>query len=166
MRREGSRLGRIPAAAPLCLLLCVATIGAACVGETSEARAPFEARLEVEAPDGARRTRFAAGEPLVLALLVRNRSGAPRTLELPSAQIYDFALLADGREVWRWSGGRMFAQALSELRFEPGEVKVWRETYDPAAGAARLAPGRYRARGSLRAVGSLELIAESELVVE
>jgi hypothetical protein len=100
----------------------------------------------------------------VLALRVRNASEAARSLELPSAQLYDFAVFADGRELWRWSRGRRFAQMLTELRFEAGEEKVWRETLGPTAGA--LSPGRYRADASLRALGGFELRAAREFVVE
>jgi hypothetical protein len=133
----------------------------------SEAAPPFEARLELEAADSAARTTFAVGQPVVLVLRVRNTSEAARTLELPSAQPYDFAVFAEGGEVWRWSRGRMFAQMLTELRFEPGEEKVWREKLGPSAGAATpLSPGRYRAEGSLRALGGFELRAVREFAVE
>ena len=143
--------------------LCCA--GAAAAGGPGGATAPpCEARLELEAADGAARARFAAGEPVVLVLRVRNPSELAASLELPSAKLYDFALFAADREVWRWSQGRAFAQMLTELHFEPGEEKVWREKLDPAA--AKLLPGRYRAEGSVPALGGVELRAARELVVE
>ena len=147
----------------------MAALGSGGPGEAgaSEAAPRFEARLELEAADGAARTTFAVGQPVVLALRVRNTSEAARSLELPSAQLYDFAVFADGREVWRWSRGRMFAQMLTQLRFEPGEEKVWRETLGPTAGAdTPLSPGRYRAEGSFRALGGFEVRAVREFAVE
>lgn len=146
----------------MCLLAGTA-LGADGPGEAGAAP-PFEARLELEAAKGAARTTFAVGEPVVLALRVRNTSATPRSLELPSAQLYDFAVFAAGREVWRWSRGRRFAQRLTELRFAPGEEKVWRESVGPTA--APLSPGRYRAEGSLRALEGFEVRAARELVVE
>ena len=128
---------------------------------------PFEARLELESADGAARSGFAVGLPIVLALHVRNASDAARSLELPSSQLYDFAIFAGDRELWRWSRGRMFAQMLTELRFEPGEEKVWRESFAPPEGAAApLPPGRYRAEGGFRALGGLEVRAARDFAVE
>lgn len=157
------------ALALVCLLWGMAALGSGGSQEAGarEDAADFEARLELTTADAAARTTFRVGQPVVLVLRVRNTSEAARSLELPSTQPCDFAVFADGREVWRWSRGRMFAQMLTELRFEPGEEKVWRETLDPSAGlSAPLSAGRYRAEGSLRALGGFELRAAREFTVE
>jgi hypothetical protein len=79
-----------------------------------------------------------------LTLEVRNVSGEPRDFVLPSAQVFEFvAFEAKGPEVWRWSEGMVFAQALQPLSLEPGEGRVFKAAL-PAAG---LSPGRYLIQG-------------------
>ena len=104
-----------------------------------------EVRLAVEREDGAEARAFAPGEPLVLVLTLRNAGAAPWRRSLPTAQTHDFAVVApDGRELWRWSAGRMFAQMLGELVLAPGEVQSFRARWSPEPAPA---PGSYRARG-------------------
>ena len=106
------------------------------------------------------------GQPVVLALRVRNTSEAARSLELPSAQLYDFAVFADDRERWRWSGGRMFAQMLADSASSRARRRSARALGPTAGAAAPLSPGRYRAEGSLRALGGIEVRAAREFAVE
>ncbi|MBO8141412.1 MAG: hypothetical protein H0Z37_04425 [Firmicutes bacterium] len=47
----------------------------------------------------------------------------------PDGQTYDFIIMQDGREIWRWSRRRAFHQAVQQRSFRPGEmllfVEVW-----------------------------------------
>jgi hypothetical protein len=138
------------------LLVCGAgllALAAPCGGgtERSAAAAGLELRLEILDADGLAAQSFAAGAPVGLVLEVRNAGGEPRRLEFPTARTHDFAVSdAGGRELWRWSAGRLFAQALAEIELAPGELRRFATAWDgrDAAGAPA-APGRYRAVASL-----------------
>lgn len=66
--------------------------------------------------------RFGAGEIIPVQLRLTNTSSAAVTLHFANAQKYDISVTeAEGREVWRWSAGKMFAQATEELTLKPGE---------------------------------------------
>ncbi len=127
-------------------------------GASPAAATPFELELRAERPSGGSAAALRAGEPVALVLRVRNASGAAQQIPLPSARSYDFAITGpDGSELWRHSRGRMYAQMLTELVFEPGEQKEFRATWDPAASpGARVAPGSYRVRGWLEGATAAE----------
>jgi hypothetical protein len=83
-----------------------------------------------------------------LILHATNPTPGPLTLDFNTAQRYDFAILdTGGREVWRWSAERMFAQATGSERLEPGATVEYRGVW------ATPKPGRYVARGSVVATG-------------
>lgn len=80
-----------------------------------------------------------------LVLSATNTSGSRMELDFPSGQLYDFAVLDSmGREVWRWSTGRMFTQALQNRFLAPGETLSFAERWD-----ARTPAGRYTAVATL-----------------
>ena len=99
--------------------------------------------LELQRQEGRAADAFERGETVVLVVAVRNPTDAPQRLSLTTAQTHDFTISTrDGREVWRWSAGRRFAQMLTEIALSPGEEKSFRGTWSPDSA---LAPGRYRA---------------------
>lgn len=57
------------------------------------------------------------------ALQVKNVGRKHVELKFPNGQAYDFAVLDDsGREVWRWSAGRMFTQGVQNRLLGSGEA--------------------------------------------
>ena len=97
------------------------------------------------------------GPPIVVAFDVKVRDGiefdfrvtnnAPRKLELlfPSGQTHELVVVDSlGREVWRWSEGRMFTQATQNRLLESTATLDWQ-----AAWRAKVPPGRYVAIASL-----------------
>lgn len=84
----------------------------------------FEGDLDVTADDG-----------IEFTLTVTNIDSESRRLEFRSGQIADFAVFDGDEEVWRWSDGRMFTQALQAETLEPGESLVQTGTWsNPASG--------------------------------
>lgn len=68
---------------------------------------------------------YAEGEPIALTLQVANQSPQPVTLQFRTAQRYDFVVQEpQGREVWRWPAGRMFAQVLGEETLPSGRDQL------------------------------------------
>jgi hypothetical protein len=59
------------------------------------------------------------------SLQVTNTSAGPVHLTFPSSQLFDFVVFQHGREVWRWSADRMFAQAIHEVTLAPGETRAF-----------------------------------------
>ncbi len=96
------------------------------------------------------RTVYARGEPVELTLSVTNPGPTPITLTAPSSQRYDFTVLKDGTEVWRWSAGRMFLTVLTDLTIPPGETRAFTETWDQRDQSGRpVSPGEYVVVGVL-----------------
>jgi hypothetical protein len=72
------------------------------------------------------------------AISVRN--GTPRSIELsfPDGLTHDFVVLDSvGREVWRWSDGRMFTQSMQNRLLGARDSVVYDEKW------SRPAPGNY-----------------------
>lgn len=102
----------------------------------TDPKSKVAAQLYVRASDSA--VRF--------ALHVVNNGKKRIELTFPSGQTYDFAVLDTlGREVWRWSNGRMFTQALRNTLLAGGETMDLEETM----AASALSPGKYVARATL-----------------
>lgn len=76
---------------------------------------------------------------------VTNTGGDPVELRFRSGKVADVAVYEEGVEVWRWSRGRTFAQALRTERLAPGESATYERVWE------RPRPGRYVAEASLGA---------------
>jgi hypothetical protein len=97
-----------------------------------------------EAPE---RARAVTGPSIVTALDVRQRghqlaftfsvtNNAKKKLELvfPNGQTHDLVVLdAAGEEVWRWSNGRMFTQALQNRILGGGDTLTYEMIWTPTA---------------------------------
>lgn len=101
------------------------------------AKSPIVAALDVKSEPAAIR----------FALQVVNRGKKSIELTFPSGQTYDFVILDSlGREVWRWSRGRLFTQALQNKLLSRGESLDMTETWS----APTLRPGTYTAVAVLK----------------
>ena len=89
---------------------------------------------------------YRVGEPIPVVLEIFTRAEVPIRFDFPNAQRFDF-IVEDikGREVWRWSWGRMFAAVLGQQSLGSSNA---RPTYHGDINAS-LSPGRYRIRGVL-----------------
>ncbi len=86
---------------------------------------------------------YAPGEPVQIAFEVANHGAAPVTLRFSSAQRFDMAIADEaGRDVWRWSAGRMFAAVLGEEVLHSDSPRLAYE----AIFSGVLDPGAYRIR--------------------
>jgi intracellular proteinase inhibitor BsuPI len=78
------------------------------------------------------------------ALGVKNIGKKHVELTFRSGQSYDFVVVDSiGREVWRWSAGRMFTQGVQNKQLSSGDSMHAREIW------AAPAPGRYTAIATL-----------------
>lgn len=89
---------------------------------------------------------------------VTNTGDEARELRFRSGQAAEFVVLDDGREVWRWSDGRLFTQALWSESLALGEAVTYEATWaDPA-------PGEYVAEATLEADGADAAVRKSFVV--
>jgi len=144
---------RLACGATLLLLALAASAGG---GPEPGVGPALELRLEVRSAAGREAGRFAAGEPMDFVLVIRNAGESPLPLEFATARTHDFAVLdPEGREVWRWSRGRLFAQALASIELAPGETRRFAASWeqrDASGGLVR--PGHYRVLGTLACLPS------------
>ena len=108
--------------------------------------APLHLALTADRPS------YAPGQPVALTLAVENAGAAPVAVTAPTAQRYDFAVLRDGREIWRWSADRAFPAQVTEWTIGPGERREFSETWRPASAQP---PGDYTAVATLAGGQSL-----------
>ena len=122
--------------APLC---CIAAVAFACgprpssvlsasttadvpappAPKTAAAREPLASSLSVRVQDG-----------VALALRVTNSSDKQLEINFPGGQTYEFRVVdAGGRELWRWSEGRMFTQSLQNRLLGAGETLTFEEQW-------------------------------------
>jgi hypothetical protein len=84
------------------------------------------------------------GDGVEFSFSVVNAGDRPVERTFRDACRADFAVYRDGREVWRYSDGRAFAQTVSTAEFQPGEAATFEATWpDPD-------PGEYTAEAALR----------------
>ena len=96
------------------------------------------------------RTIYRVGQRVVLTLTVTNTGERPLRLMFPSAQVYDFVVRQDGREVWRWSRDKMFAMVLTEVLLLPGTSQSYSQPWDQVDTDGKpVLPGAYEVVGLL-----------------
>jgi hypothetical protein len=86
------------------------------------------------------------------AFHVTNNAARRVELVFPSGQTHDVVVMDSlGREVWRWSEGRMFTQAIQNRVLEANETLTYQAAWTPAG-----AHGKYVAVASLNGDQALE----------
>ena len=86
----------------------------------------------------------AAGDEVKFSFHVTNSSAKRVELRFPNGKTHDVAVLdAQGREVWRWSRGRMFTQAMQNKVLAASDTLTFTESWRPEQ------PGVYTAVASL-----------------
>lgn len=147
---------RCLAAGILCLALGAGAPSCRGAEPQDPADSPVAATLHLESGAGEDLGAFRLGEPVILRLAVTNRSTEPVRLQCSSARIHDARVIgADGRELWRWSQGQLYAQVLSEVTLQVGETREFRVRWDQTTSAGSAAPpGRYQAEAWIPALGA------------
>jgi hypothetical protein len=84
------------------------------------------------------------GDDVKFTFHVTNTSAKRVELRFASGQTHDLTVLdAQGREVWRWSRGRMFTQSMQNKVLGTSDTLTFTETWRPEH------PGQYTAVASL-----------------
>ncbi len=112
-----------------------ADVPAASAGATVDTTEGIAASLDVR-----------TGPEVEFALRVTNATDKRMELTFPSGQTHDVVVLdAAGREVWRWSEGRMFTQAVQTKLLASDETTAYVERWTPQGRA-----GSYTVIATLR----------------
>ena len=107
----------------------------------TRARRPPPPLRRTGAPALATTLELSVSSTVDLRLHVTN--GTPKKIELtfPNGQTHDFYILdASGREVWRWSRGRMFTQSVQNKLIDAGGTVSYSDSWN-----GPLPPGTYTA---------------------
>lgn len=73
------------------------------------------------------------------SLTVSNTGESEETLSFRDGKRADFAVYDEEEEIWRWSDGRMFTQALAEDTIRPGNALNYEGDWeDPPEGSYRV----------------------------
>lgn len=86
-------------------------------------------------------------DSIQLYLRVTNSSTEPVEITFPTGQSFDFVVMQEGEEAWRWSADKMFTQAFRTETLGAGETEVYRATWTPPPNAE----GAFTVRGVLAA---------------
>jgi len=87
-----------------------------------------------------------AGSPVTWTLEVRNAGQEPVTLTFGSGQRGEVVLAQGAAERYRWSNGKAFAQALSEVSVAPGQI----QSVELKDDTLEVEPGQYDLVASLK----------------
>jgi hypothetical protein len=145
-------------------LLIAAGLMAACLGASSSSCSfggngdgsgigpSFVTTLAIRNSAGTPTATFDPGEPIELLLSVRNRLSTPAIVQFPTSRQSDFVVVsrASGNVIWKWSDGKSFTLAQTELEFAANETKTFSVTWNQTDSSGQQVPsGEYEARGVL-----------------
>jgi hypothetical protein len=122
-------------------LLCAGAVAFACGPRPHESEASpgpagrgSSASASAVGPDIASSLSLSVSEDVEFRLHVTNRSPKKLELTFPDGQTHDFYVLdTTGREVWRWSEGKLFTQSLQKKLLDAGSTVSYSEEWDATA---------------------------------
>lgn len=101
-------------------------------------------------------------------MTLKNNTDEEKNFEFRSGQKYDIIVQdKNGAEVYKYSRGRMFTQAIQYVNLLPGESQTWQETWDLKSDGEKVKPGEYNVIVVLtgKAEGVKTLQAKEKLTV-
>lgn len=89
-------------------------------------------------------------EEVKFELTIKNNQELPLYFEFPSSQYYEITVTdASGHEVYRYSKGRFFLQALQTITIEHGQTYRKVENWDYKVNGKRVPAGKYTVTAAL-----------------
>jgi hypothetical protein len=93
---------------------------------------------------------IADNEKVKFELLIKNNEESPLHFEFPSSQFYEITVSdQSGQEVYRYSKGRFFLQALQTTKIEPHQTYRKVENWDYKVSGKRVPAGQYTVTATL-----------------
>ena len=117
----------------------------------------FPFSLKGEANNGEDNHRFqfsiipiAGNDSVQFEILIKNEGDEPLSLEFPSSQFYEISVTdPSGLEVYRYSRGRFFLQALQTIKIDPHQTFRKIESWNYQVNGERVPAGQYTVTASL-----------------
>lgn len=114
-------------------LVIAAALAFACGPRARSSDAKRDDRA-VSGPPVASSLNVRVADAVAFAFLVTNNAAKRLELNFMSGQTHDLVVLDSvGREVWRWSEGRLFTQAMQNTVLESSETLAYEAEWRPAA---------------------------------
>ncbi len=103
-------------------------------------------------------------------ILIKNNANVPLEFEFSNSQLYEIIVKNKaGKEVYAYSKGRMFLQAIQKITIEPNQVYKRNETWDYKLDGVKLPAGEYIVTAELKVkkvngqpVGSPQMLTSSK----
>jgi len=113
------------------------------------------------------RSQYQPGQTVVMKMTVANPFNELVILQFTSGQTYDFVIWdSNDQNVWQWSDGKVFTQALQQRELASGESYEVSTRWTVPEGETKLPPGLYRIQGIINqdvsAYGSTIAITASD----
>ncbi|WP_243291310.1 BsuPI-related putative proteinase inhibitor [Bacillus sp. FJAT-47783] len=85
-----------------------------------------------------------ATEEVRFDLTMKNKTDQEITFEFPSSQLYEIIVTnEEGDDVYRYSNGKMFTQAIHYETINPSDYRTWTESWNYMKDGQRVPPGKY-----------------------
>jgi hypothetical protein len=98
---------------------------------------------------------YKTGDTILARLTLKTRAVDPVVLQFPTAQEYDVVIFtSDGKEIYRWSMGKLFAQGFHEIAVSGEKNWVIPVSPEQINGGSGLVPGSYVAEAYLTTANS------------
>ena len=134
------------------IMLCVAAVAYACAprnrsaAESTTKQQPASVEQSIDSTSGLALmvSEESDARAMSFAIELTNTNNKLTEVRFANGRTHEFVVLDEqNREVWRWSAGRLFTQALQTRQLQKGEAIRYTAHWDTAA------PGRYRVVASL-----------------
>ena len=137
-------------AAPLLTIISTSYVATAQIARPASVKSSSWIRVQATTD----KDRYAAGEPIKVALKATNIVSRDAYLKYPSGQRFELKLFRDGilranidQPVYTWSANKNFVMSVSHIRFKPGQSELYQGEIGSEMGD--LAPGLYRLEAQL-----------------
>lgn len=109
---------------------------------------------------------YPAGKPVRIELVVVNSTNRDMEFTFSSGQQFDFWVTRNSAQVWTWSRGKFFTQALTHLKLAPGQSKTFSASWNQQGNDGKQVPaGSYVVSGRLTTMGERPPVASKTIGV-
>lgn len=104
------------------------------------------------------KSKYQAGEPVIINIEAVNKSGKAIKSYYPSSQRYDLIVTDQkGKKVWQWSQGKMFLMQITPFQLDARGKISFKYAWSQKDGSGKLVrPGKYKLKGIIKLAPDIE----------